>query len=706
MTRLCIAIVAAVVLWGCPSGAPDAPRIEKVTPKRLSPGVATRVTLEGDHFYARVQANLDVPDRSAALLPTVRFIKDGERLEGADVRVVSAKKLELLSPEALTPGTWTVQLEDGWQRTAELEDAVEVTQCASAADCDDGIPCTVDQCASGTCTAALPADSCVIDAQCVAAGSTAPGNDCRLCDPAASNTQWTQATSATPCSDGDLCTESDACEAGVCTGTPKTCATSHACEVASCDPLSGACVVAAAPDGTSCEDGYQCTSMDSCQAAVCSGTVTCPNTAPRACVLAAPVAAIVGEAVAFDARCTRDLETAPDGLSYRFDFDGDGTWDTSFSSNAQTSWSYLSQGLFPAWVEVQDPSGLSDFARVHVHVDSALEELVVTTGVDENDPGATAAAPGGAGLSLREAIQLANANPAFDRIRFSAPLTVKASNLPSLARSSIAVVGDPSVKLDFSPALANLPCLSLSGDDQLIAGLSVTGCPGNTLQVLGARLTVIDTRLEGAGGAADGIRVEAADAEIGPGVELLGFGGGAGVELRSSNAQVREVASHHNDVGIRMHPSSDMTRIERSLVYANDGEGIDVKATAEVYATTLDGNGGHGITVTATIQKLSLRSSLLTGNGKCGLNAIGSAVITRETNGYWGNAQCAVSSGAPGASDVLADPLYLNPTGGDFRLTPGSPAIDTGPDLQLDLNGPAAGTHNGTAPDLGAKESP
>ena len=53
-----------------------------------------------------------------------------------------------------------------------------------------------------------------------------------------------------------------------------------------------------------------------------------------------------------------------------------------------------------------------------------MADFVVTTSADEADNGATVASPGGTGLSLREAIALANADPStIDTITFDASLS-------------------------------------------------------------------------------------------------------------------------------------------------------------------------------------------------------------------------------------------------------------------------------------------
>ena len=75
------------------------------------------------------------------------------------------------------------------------------------------------------------------------------------------------------CDDGSACTQSDSCQAGICTGTnPVACAASDQCHVAgTCDPATGACSDPAAADGTACNDTDACTRSDSCQLGACMG---------------------------------------------------------------------------------------------------------------------------------------------------------------------------------------------------------------------------------------------------------------------------------------------------------------------------------------------------------------------------------------------------------------------------------------------------
>jgi MYXO-CTERM domain-containing protein len=93
------------------------------------------------------------------------------------------------------------------------------------------------------------------------------------------------ATDGTACDDGDQCTVSDACKAGVCTaGTPVKCVVKDQCHSAgTCDSATGECSDPAVADGTTCDDGSACTQDDSCQAGACVGKTTTTCTAPDDC---------------------------------------------------------------------------------------------------------------------------------------------------------------------------------------------------------------------------------------------------------------------------------------------------------------------------------------------------------------------------------------------------------------------------------------
>ncbi|MBN2498016.1 MAG: hypothetical protein JXR96_25715, partial [Deltaproteobacteria bacterium] len=130
--------------------------------------------------------------------------------------------------------------------------------------CDDGDACTQ----TDTCQAGLCTGGEPVVCQ--------PLDACHLagtCDPATGECSNPLAPGGTACDDGDACTRADYCQAGMCIGAdPVSCRPLDGCHLAGvCDPASGECSDPAAPDGTVCDDGDACTRSDACQAGVCTG---------------------------------------------------------------------------------------------------------------------------------------------------------------------------------------------------------------------------------------------------------------------------------------------------------------------------------------------------------------------------------------------------------------------------------------------------
>jgi formylglycine-generating enzyme required for sulfatase activity len=184
--------------------------------------------------------------------------------------------------------------------------------CATAADCNDNLACTDDQCQQGVCANSLKAGFCFIGGVCVAQGIASPTDPCQVCNPTKSTTSWSSGEGQS-CDDGKPCTWGDKCAAGVCQGTAYTCDDGIACTDDVClgngsctsnvKPgycfVGGQCVTTGTPsptnpcqacdptkstsawsnaDGKSCDDGKPCTWGDKCSAGACQGTAyTCTD---------------------------------------------------------------------------------------------------------------------------------------------------------------------------------------------------------------------------------------------------------------------------------------------------------------------------------------------------------------------------------------------------------------------------------------------
>ena len=149
-------------------------------------------------------------------------------------------------------------------------------------ECDDGNPCTDDDCDSGSgCTqlantaicddgdACTTADACA-DSACVG-GAPAECDDGNACtdDACKATTGCTNTANTATCDDGDACTAGDTCSEGGCAGeAPVVCDDGNACTDDACDPVTGC---TSAPNTAPCDDGDACTTADACVAGACVG---------------------------------------------------------------------------------------------------------------------------------------------------------------------------------------------------------------------------------------------------------------------------------------------------------------------------------------------------------------------------------------------------------------------------------------------------
>src|SRR5207249_3712181 len=93
------------------------------------------------------------------------------------------------------------------------------------------------------------------------------------CDPTTGACANPTKEDGTACDDANPCTRADTCQAGQCTGgDPVVCTALDEChDVGECDPGMGSCSNPTKPDGTACNDGSLCTQTDTCQGGQCTG---------------------------------------------------------------------------------------------------------------------------------------------------------------------------------------------------------------------------------------------------------------------------------------------------------------------------------------------------------------------------------------------------------------------------------------------------
>ncbi len=146
--------------------------------------------------------------------------------------------------------------------------------CDSNIDCDDGDPCTIDQCVNGgcqhdsvdpccgdgSCTGSESCDNCPQDCFCLGCGNGVCEANEDFCD-CPEDCESTGCCSDTDCENDDLCTI-DSCIEGECTSAMVVCDDGDACTVGECE--GGSCVHTA----LTCNDDDPCT-LDDCGAGEC-----------------------------------------------------------------------------------------------------------------------------------------------------------------------------------------------------------------------------------------------------------------------------------------------------------------------------------------------------------------------------------------------------------------------------------------------------
>jgi len=181
--------------------------------------------------------------------------------------------------------------------------------------CDDGNPCTLEECIRGICSTTLfltdPCDDhnpCTSNdhcstGQCRGTAFCDDGNPCttETCDPATLACSHTN--NSNPCSDGNPCTTGDVCSNGTCqSGQVLNCDDSNACTSDACNAIGNCSHTDITP---TCADSNPCT-LDGCDAAsgcfhqvlslpetcgvgACQRTVdTCGGGVPQLCVPGSP----------------------------------------------------------------------------------------------------------------------------------------------------------------------------------------------------------------------------------------------------------------------------------------------------------------------------------------------------------------------------------------------------------------------------------
>lgn len=102
------------------------------------------------------------------------------------------------------------------------------------------------------------------------------------------------------------------------------------------------------------------------------------NTAPLAVFTVNPASGNTNTSFTFDPTTSHDKEDSATSLKARWDWEGDGTWDTDYGSLSVTYYSFSEEGTYNVNLEVKDPAGLvNQTAREVIVSDSSNSQYVV-----------------------------------------------------------------------------------------------------------------------------------------------------------------------------------------------------------------------------------------------------------------------------------------------------------------------------------------
>jgi len=280
-------------------------------------------------------------------------------------------------------------------------------------------------------------------------------------------------------------------------------------------------------------------------------------------------------------------------------------------------------------------------------------DFEVTTWLDEDDMGATVALPLGNGLSLREAIELANSTAGHQTIT-AGPGTINLTKQLPFVNETADLIFDGTV-LD-GAALSNAPLLRMDGPGVLIQGVSLVSA------------------------------------------SYVGF------YLNADDGIVRD-STVTNSTGQAMHVSGSNVEISGNLIVGSIGILYSPSSSSsKIWFNTLVQVDGVAAINPGQASGVDLRNNIIVQSTTYAVAGACSKFTFYSNNLFWANVSGINSQCAPGADSPVLDPLFTDAQAGDYSLVSTSPAVDAGVDVGLDRAPGAAENYLGVAPDLGRRE--
>jgi hypothetical protein len=456
---------------------------------------------------------------------------------------------------------------------------------------------------------------------------------------------------------------------------------------------------------------------------------------PTARLAVTPTVLVSGNDIHLDASGSSDYQTPAAELSVSWDFEGTAaSMDDAPAPPAQpwTAWSrtktanhaLINHGAAPlvfhprvAVADTETGTGGPDVAYASATVvvlPNGDAHCTVDTASDTDDGATSCHAKGSDGkLSLREALRLANAARTPIAVEFGGPMTITFSGALAVSRP-VFIVARPGVAIDTGT-------LSISASGVLIAGLELSRQGSPVVVQPGGDVTFRDVALhDGAGLVVRGrARLDRVRMSGCAGTCIQVDDGGAWLalhdsELRGSRTNtglaLTACASGGWGTGTLASPFQPYAApvLVAGTVFSGFATAVESScATAVLTNDTFAGNGVgvHGV-------GLALLDGVFSGQTTSAVSASSCpGFVTSRRHLVWQNASDGCLAAEVAASPMAdltfsADPLYIAPASGDFRIQRGSPARDQGSGTSnVDLDSAGPGRWLGADADRGGRET-
>ncbi|MFN7133407.1 MAG: right-handed parallel beta-helix repeat-containing protein [Myxococcales bacterium] len=267
----------------------------------------------------------------------------------------------------------------------------------------------------------------------------------------------------------------------------------------------------------------------------------------------------------------------------------------------------------------------------------------------------------------------------------------------------VTIAGRAGVVLDGAQAGGSTDCLVARGAGVRVLHVEIRGCPQFAVQFSGPDGLLAHSVIRGN---ARGVQVRGSGTRIGPD-NALAANGTPGIQLATS-ATIEGNLLAQNEVGILVLSGSGGSEIARNVVRSSTSDGVRTGPgvlDVRVWHNTVIGSGGAGLYLGTNNGGLDVRNNAFVLNSAGGVSGPQQSFSHLSHNAYvQGTGAACVGGCAPGEG-ALFTAAFVDRDGGDLRPAPGSPLVDAGASLGIDVNGPRPGHFNGSAPDIGAAEA-